>query len=111
MITLTPRAAEQVRKSAEQADAARLALRIAVRQNHDDSMEYGIGFDEVKDDDMTFTCEGIEVTMAPEFGPLLKGTTIDFVEIEPGEHRLIVMNPNDPSYVPPREEQAGGSSG
>ena len=103
MIKLTAAAAEQVRNSAEQANAEKLSLRIAARKKSDGSMDYGIGFDESTDEDMVFNCEGIEVVMAPEYGPLLSGATIDFVEIEPDDHRLIVMNPNDASFIPPKE--------
>ncbi len=103
MIKLTPAAAEQVRNSAEQANAENLSLRVAAKKKPDGTMDYGIGFDESTDDDMVFNCEGIEVVMAPEHSPLLSGATIDFVEIEPGERRLIVMNPNDANFTPPKE--------
>ena len=33
--------------------------------------------------------------------PLLEGTTIDYVELEPGEFQFIFMNPNDANYSPP----------
>ena len=32
---------------------------------------------------------------------LLEGTTLDYVELEPGEHQFIFMNPNDANYTPP----------
>lgn len=103
MITVTPRAAEQIKKAADQGDAANLGLRIAVRETADGGFDYGMGFDEAKDNDMVFTSEGVDLIIAPEFGPALKGTVVDYVEIEPGNHRFIVMNPNDPHYVPPQE--------
>lgn len=106
-ITLTPAAAEQVVESAKQADAEKLALRIAARQNPDGSMEYGIGFDEMKDDDLMFNCSGIAVIMEPQYEPMLQGTTVDFVEIEPGQQRFIIMNPNDANYTPPNEDEGG----
>jgi len=111
MITLTPQAAKQVRISAEQSKADGLALRIAAKQNPDGSLEYGIGFDEVGDDDMTFDSEGVELVIRPEHGPLLKGATIDFVELTPGEYRFIFLNPNDPNYRPPTGETGGSCSG
>jgi iron-sulfur cluster assembly protein len=103
MITVTPRAAEQIKQSASQSDAAHLGLRIAVRETAHGGFDYGMGFDEAKDDDMVFTSEGVEIIVAPEFGPALKGTTVDYVEMEPGDYRFIVINPNDPHYVPPQE--------
>jgi iron-sulfur cluster assembly protein len=49
--------------------------------------------------------------MAGEYGPLLNGTTIDFVEIEPGKHHFIFMNPNDANYTPPGSDSGGCGSG
>jgi len=108
MITLTDAAAKQILKSAEEGKMDNLALRLAAKQKPDGSMDYGMGFDEIRDDDMTFQCEGVEVVIAPEFGPLLKGATIDFVEFQPGDMRFIFMNPNDANYTPPAEEGEGG---
>jgi iron-sulfur cluster assembly protein len=43
----------------------------------------------------------------PDSVELLKGATLDFVELEPGQFNFIFMNPNDPEYVPPKESQDG----
>ena len=32
---------------------------------------------------------------------MLRGATLDFVELEPGDFQFIFLNPNDPNYVPP----------
>ncbi len=100
MITLTEKAIEQVKQAAEQSEAAGLALRLAARRNTDGSMEYGMGFDDPTDDDMVFRFGDVEVVMNGEYGPLLKGTTIDFVELEPGQWHFIFQNPNDANYQP-----------
>ena len=65
-------------------------------------------FDEVREEDLTFTSEGIELVLEPQYGPLLKGTVIDFVELEPGQFHFIFMNPNDTNCTPPGENQGGG---
>ncbi len=111
MITLTAKAAEQVRLAAENGDVAGMALRLAARQTDDGSFEYGMGFDEVKDEDMSFESEGVELVFAPQYGPILKGTVIDYVEIEPGQFHFIFMNPNDPNYTPPADENAPKTGG
>jgi len=103
MITLTEKAIEQVKQAAEQSGAAGLALRLAAKRNADGSMEYGMGFDDPTDDDMLFRFGDVEVVMNGEFGPLLKGTTIDFVEMEPGHWHFIFMNPNDANFQPGQE--------
>jgi iron-sulfur cluster assembly protein len=111
MITLTPKAIEQVKTAAEQSDAAGLALRLAAKKNPDGSMEYGMGFDESKDDDLLFKFDEVEVVMSGEYGPLLSGTTIDYVELESGQWNFIFMNPNDANYQPPGSDEGGCGSG
>lgn len=101
MITITARAAEQIRKSADQTQSQQLHLRIAVRRDDDGSYDYGLGFDERKDSDSEFVSEGIGVVVAETIKDFLIGTVIDYVELNPGEHRFIVINPNDPAHKPP----------
>lgn len=110
MITLTSAAIEQVKKSAQQTQSSELALRLAARKNTDGSMEYGMGFDEPKDEDLVFKFDDQVVVMGGEYGPLFNGTTIDYVELEPGQFGFIFMNPNDANYRP-SNDGAGGSSG
>ena len=112
MITLTEKAIEQIKSAAEQSEAAGLALRLAAKKKADGSMEYGMGFDEAKDDDLLFRFQEVEVVFGGEYGPLLNGTTIDYVELEPGKWHFIFMNPNDANYQPPGSESSstGGCS-
>ncbi len=110
MITLTSAAIEQVKNAAAQSGAEGLALRLAARKNADGTMEYGMGFDEPGDDDLAFKFGDVEIVMGGEFGPLFSGTTIDYVEIEPGQFHFIFMNPNDANYQP-QGETNGGSCG
>jgi iron-sulfur cluster assembly protein len=112
MITVTPEAARQVISAAEQGQMTHLSLRLAARRAADGSIEYGMGFDEANEDDLSFACEGIEVIMAPQFEALLNGATLDYVELNPGDSHFIFQNPNDAHYVPPGEGSCGsGSSG
>lgn len=103
MITVTPAAAAQIKLSAEQNKTEGMSLRIAASRNDDNSIHYGMGFDDSKEDDVTVAVEDIEIVVSTISAELLKNTTIDFVEIEPGNHQFIFMNPNDPSYKPPSE--------
>lgn len=95
MITVTPPAAEQIRQAAAQGGTEGMFLRIAARQDADGSIQYGMGFDEQAEEDLLITSEGVSIVMAPIYEPLLKGATIDFVELAPGDFRFIFMNPND----------------
>ncbi len=104
MFKVTPQAAEQVKVAAEQGGTAGMALRLAAQKRPDGSIDYRMGFDEVTEDDIRFSSEGVQIVMAPEFVPLLDAATLDFVELEPGDAQFIFLNPNDANYVPPSED-------
>jgi len=101
-ITITPQAAEQIRKSAEQPGLEQTCLRLAARLGADGTIEYGMGFDAPAQDDTRFESEGVAVLVAAACVELLSGATLDYVEINPGEHRFIFINPNDPSHKAPK---------
>ena len=103
MIKVTPAAAAQIKLSADQGKAEGMALRIAATRNEDNSIHYGMGFDDSKEDDVTVSTEDIEIILSASSAELLKDTTIDFVELEPEKFQFIFMNPNDPNFVPPSE--------
>ncbi|MDH5512653.1 MAG: iron-sulfur cluster assembly accessory protein [Gammaproteobacteria bacterium] len=101
MIKITPEAAKQIRQSAEQSKAENMSLRVAVRREDDGTFVYGMGFDEQGEDDSHFVSEGIDVLVSNAMKILLEGATLDFVEINPGEHQFIFVNPNDPAHDTP----------
>jgi iron-sulfur cluster assembly protein len=103
MITVTPAAAAQIKLSAEQGKTEGMPLRIAATRNEDNSIHYGMGFDDSKEDDVTITAGDIEIVISPASADLLKNSTIDFVELEPGKFQFIFLNPNDPTYKPPTD--------
>lgn len=103
MFTLTQAAAKQVRRAAQSADMDELALRIAASRQPDGSIGYRMGFDEIAADDVMLSSRGVDIVFKATHKELLNGTTLDFVELEPGEFQFIFMNPNDPNYVPPSE--------
>ena len=80
-----------------------LALRIAPARGPDGNIEYTMGFDEVGVADTLINSAGVDVVFRSHDKALLNGTTLDYVEIEPGENRFIFLNPNDPHYRPPTE--------
>lgn len=103
MITVTPAAAAQIKLSAEQGKAEGMSLRIAASKNDDNSIHYGMGFDDSKEDDVTIAAGDIEIIVSATSAELLKDTTIDFVELEPEKFQFIFMNPGDPNYKAPTE--------
>lgn len=103
MITVTPAAAKQIKHSAKQSKAEGLPLRLAATRNDDNSIHYGMGFDDSKEDDITVVADGFEIVVSKSSADLLKDTTLDFVEIEKDKPQFIFLNPNDPTYKPPTE--------
>lgn len=106
MFRLTESAARQVLQAARQAGTEGMALRLAAHREPDGAIDYLMGFDEVKDDDISFTSAGVEIVLAPEYVPLLDAAVMDFVTLHGGEQQFIFLNPKDPTYVPPRETGA-----
>jgi len=102
MITVSPQAAEQIAKSAQQAGAGSMCLRLAARLDGKGVLEYGMGFDELGEGDTQVAAGGITLLIAPGSVELLSGASLDYVEINPGEWRFIFINPNDPSHKAPQ---------
>lgn len=102
MITITPAAAEKIQASAAEGDMQGLAMRVAAKRNPDGTIHYGMGFDDnALDGDIHINAGGVDVVIGESSHLLLEGTTMDFVEIEPGTWQFIFMNPNDANYSPP----------
>lgn len=103
MITITPSAAEQIRESARQGNMHGIPLRIAAKRVDDGSIQYGMGFaDEEHEGDQKTNSEGIDIVISTMSIDLLKGTVLDFVELDNGEKDFIFKNPNDPNFQPPQ---------
>ncbi len=100
MITITQQAAAQIRLASQQADAEDMYLRLAAKRETDGGIEYGMGFDDMGGQDQLYTSEGIEVLIADACKELLRGATLDYVEINPGLHEFIFTNPNDMRHQP-----------
>lgn len=94
MLTVTSSAAAQIRRSAPQPNTL-VSLRIAAKRDSDGAIVYGMGLDDERENDVVIDCEGVTILIAPFSAPLLQGTTLDFVELTPGEFQFIFINPND----------------
>jgi iron-sulfur cluster assembly protein len=110
MITLTENAAQQIRYSATQGKMEGMPLRVAVTQNPDNSLHYAMGFDDIPNDkDHKFSSQGIDIVVSNSSMKLLKGTTVDYVELDSGDLQFIFLNPNDPNYTQPADTDSKGS--
>jgi iron-sulfur cluster assembly protein len=106
MITITPQAATQIRKASEQADAEDMYLRLAAKREEDGNIEYAMGFDDMGGQDQIYTSEGIDVLISESCKDLLRGTTVDYVEISAGQYEFIFLNPNDSRHQAPKPEDS-----
>jgi iron-sulfur cluster assembly protein len=104
IISFYPTAIAQVKTNLQDSEHSNMALRIAANMAADETINYGMGFDEIKEDDVQFTFEGVNFLVSPDCVELLNGAHVDFVELEEGQHHFIFLNPNDPSYKTPKEE-------
>ena len=103
MIKISTRAIEQIINSIAQGDMQALPLRIAIKKQDDGSFHYAMGFDEQRlPGDHFVTVSGINLVVSETSQALADGMTIDFVELEADKPEFIFLNPNDPTYVPPR---------
>lgn len=108
MFTLTRAAAHQVRQAASASGAQAMALRVAARIDPDGSVQYGMGFDDPKDEDMKLDLDGVAVVIAEDFQQVLNDIVLDYVELELGQFNFIFM---DTRQLAPAPEPSGGCGG
>jgi iron-sulfur cluster assembly accessory protein len=93
MITLTPRAANQVRTMQAELAAPAKRLRVFVESGGCSGFQYGMSFDEAKTDDATFESEGVAFLLDPTSLAYLDGSQIDFDDGLHGKG-FEIKNPN-----------------
>lgn len=102
MIKVSKAAAERIKAIAADTDAENMMLRIAARIEEDGSYEYGMGFDERKENDTHINMEGVDIIVSENCTDILEDAILDFVEVEDGQYDFIFFNPNDPSHKQPK---------
>lgn len=104
MISLSATALEQMKQSLAESGMDALPVRIAIKEQDDGSFHYAMGFDEQRlPGDSFLNFDGVNLVVSAGSKELAEGMTIDFVELEAGKAEFIFLNPNDPTYVPPRK--------
>jgi iron-sulfur cluster assembly protein/iron-sulfur cluster insertion protein len=93
MITLSPRAATQVRTLSRDLNAPDKRLRLFVESGGCSGFEYGMSFDEQKADDAIFESEGVCVVVDPASLTYLDGSHVDFDDGLHGKG-FEIKNPN-----------------
>lgn len=96
MFQVSTAAANEILAAAERSDAEGLALRVAARQTADGSIEFGMGFDEEREDDVPAQFGGLTVLVGAPSRPLLEHTQLDYVEVEPGRFDFVFVPVDEP---------------
>ena len=94
MIKITDAAAAQIKVAAADPEMLNMILRVAAKRNNDDSITYGMGFDQEREADEQVIVNGVELLIAKSSLPFIQGVTLDYVEMEPGDMRFIFIPPD-----------------
>ena len=121
MIDISPAAAEQIKAALRSQSETGLVLRLAARRGDDGATEYGMGFDERREQDEEVVTDcGITLLVSPPSLEAIAGTVIDYVEIAPGDLRFVFYRADEmpaeqlaeqPSDQPPAAQGGGCSCG
>lgn len=93
MITLSPRAATQVRSMHAELNQPQKRLRVFVESGGCSGFQYGMSFDEPKADDQQLESEGVPMLLDPASLAYLDGSVIDFDDGLHGKG-FEIKNPN-----------------
>lgn len=93
MITLTPKAAAQIRHMQTQAGNPDRPLRVLVESGGCSGFQYGMSFDDPKPDDTACESEGVNVLLDPASLAYLNGSRVDFDDGLHGKG-FEIQNPN-----------------
>lgn len=93
MLTLTSRAAAQIRSMQAEQGATDRMLRVLVESGGCSGFQYGMSFDEPKPDDVRCQSEGVDIVVDPASAAYLAGTAIDFDDGLQGKG-FEIRNPN-----------------
>jgi Fe-S cluster assembly iron-binding protein IscA len=79
-LSITARAAQQVRRAAAASDAEAMALRVAAKRERDGRVLLGIGFDIERANDELIETAGVTLLVSHHSRDLLEDMVLDFVE-------------------------------
>ena len=111
MFDVTPAAATELLAAAARSDAQGMALRIAARPLADGSIEFGMGFDDERENDETAEYSGLTVLLGAKSRPYLAGTVLDYAEIEPGRFDFVFMQAGESGSAEPEADTAAAAPG
>ncbi len=93
VLTVTEKAAEELKKLAEQHGIKDIVLRVQAVPGGCSGISYSMGFDEVREGDTVIEQHGIKVVVDKNSVPFVNGAEIDYVQTPFGEG-FKINNPN-----------------
>lgn len=111
MFNVTPAAAQEILAAAVRSDAAGMALRVAARRADDGAVEFGMGFDEQREDDEPMRFDALTVLVGAPSRPLLDGAVLDYVELQPGQPEFVFIPAAEPASASESAPRGCGSGG
>ncbi|MEO2152851.1 MAG: iron-sulfur cluster assembly accessory protein [Aquificota bacterium] len=93
VITVTEKAAQELKKLAEQHGIKDIVLRVQAIPGGCSGISYSMGFDEVRENDVVVEQHGIKVVVDQNSVPFINGAEIDYVQTPFGEG-FKINNPN-----------------
>ena len=81
------------------------------RAEDDGQLTFGLGYDEEREHDLSYECEGLTLLIAPPSRELLEDMVLDFVEVEPGNWQFVFMQTGGSGSCPPSNCGGCGSRG
>jgi iron-sulfur cluster assembly protein len=84
MVKVTPAAAAAILDAANRSGADGMALRLAAKVGADGAVQFGLGFDDEREQDRLIENHGVRILVAPPSQALLSGVTLDFGVLENG---------------------------
>ncbi len=94
MFEITDNAAKQFQAAADSIGDDSLSLRLSARKSEQSGMIYNMGFDKLKNDDVSHVINGIEVIVDPDSAINIENMIVDFRDFE-GQEQFVFVNPND----------------
>ena len=80
-VTLSERAAEEIRGLLDRQGKAEAALRVFVSGGGCSGLNYGMAIDDsIEEGDFVYTCHGVKVVVDPLSVNYIKGASVDYVE-------------------------------
>jgi iron-sulfur cluster insertion protein len=93
MITLTARAADQIRAMQKEAGVEDKPLRVLVESGGCSGFQYGMSFDDAKPEDTKLESSGVQIVMDAPSLAYMQGSQIDFDDGLQGKG-FEIQNPN-----------------